>query len=597
MTDLPKVLKQIQANILLSSTAAGSGHPSSSLSAAQIMTAIFFTKMRMDLTNPTNTNNDKLIFSKGHASPLFYALYRACGVITQEEIMTYRKFDSRLEGHPSMRFPWVEAMTGSLGQGLGIAVGEAIGLKKLGSLAKVWCLVGDSELAEGSIYEALNSAAYYNLDNLITVVDMNRLGQRGETQLGHDVDSLKRRLETFGHEVFVVNNGNNLDDCLNILHLVAYSTDKRPKIIIARTLKGSGINLIQNREGWHGKALNKTQCIEALKEIGTADMKFNHPVLPAPKMEVAPLSNIIPSVQVTKGLSTREGYGQYLATLAESNSQIMVLDAEVSNSTFVDTIAKNNPDNFLEMFIAEQNMISVATGLSRLGFVPFCSTFAAFLSRCYDQIRMAQYSNVALNIAGSHCGVSLGADGPSQMALEDLAMFRSINDSWVFYPCDSISTARLTSLMVKRPKGINYLRLTRDYLSDIYDENAEFSVGGSNVLTAWQDIAILCNGVTVFEALKANKIMPMTVIDMYSVKPLDAGRIKEVSLKCKHIIVLEDHHKEGGLYEAVLSTGEVKIPIHSLSVNVIPRSGTREELLRMCKIDKDAILDLLSQIL
>ncbi|MGL4759079.1 MAG: transketolase [Patescibacteria group bacterium] len=595
MSDLTKVLKQIQANILLCSTAAGSGHPTSSLSAAHIMTAIFFTKMRFDIKNPKNIHNDRLIFSKGHASPLYYSLYRGCGVISQEELMTFRQFTSRLEGHPSTRFPFVEAMTGSLGQGIGIAVGEAIAIKKRGSAAKVYCLMGDSELSEGSCYEAFNSASYYNLDNLIAIIDMNRLGQRGPTQLGHDTTALKKRLESFGLDVFVVENGNNMDDCFNTLHLVTYASSKKPKVIIARTQKGYGINSIVNKDGWHGKALSKEECKLALKEFGEVDVKYTHPILGVTK-DTSEDMKINPSLKAIPGIATRKAYGEYLNSTIEKNPQIMVLDAEVSNSTFVDVVNKNYPNNFLEMFIAEQNMISVATGLSKLGFVPFCSTFAAFFSRAFDQIRMAQYSDSILNLAGSHCGVSIGADGPSQMALEDIAMMRSIHDSWVLYPCDSISAMRLTSLMSTRPKGINYIRLTRDYVSDIYDEKSDFYIGGSNVLSDWSEVAILCNGITVFEALKVNKIMPVTVIDMYSVKPIDIKRVEEVSKKCKIIIVVEDHHLEGGLYEAVLSTGKVNIPIHSLSVNQIPRSGTREELMKFCKIDKDSILDLISHV-
>jgi transketolase len=596
MTDLTKVLKQIQANILLSSTTAGSGHPTSSLSAAHIMTSVFFTKMRFDVNDPTNINNDRLIFSKGHASPLYFSLYRACGVISQDEIMTFRKFDSRLEGHPSVRFPFVEALTGSLGQGIGIAVGEAIALKKLGSQSKVWCLLGDSELAEGSCYESFSCASYYNLDNLVSIIDMNRLGQRGETQLGYDVATLKKRLEAFGQEVFVVENGNNLDDCLNVLHLVAYSTAKKPKVVIAKTTKGAGVKMLANKDGWHGKVLDKDQCKLALAEIGDADMKFVYPVLTV-KKDSYEEHKIVNVLQVKSGIATRQAYGDYLSSMIEKNKQIIALDAEVSNSTYSDIVSKKFPDNFLEMFIAEQNMISVATGLSKLGFIPFCSTFAAFLTRCYDQIRMAQYADCAMNIAGSHCGVSIGADGPSQMALEDIAMFRAINDSWVLYPADAIATARLMTCMVNRKKGINYIRLTRDNLGDLYDEKSEFIPGGSNVLTEWNEIAILCNGVTVHEALKVNKIMPVTVIDMYSVKPIDKKRIEEVQRKCKQIIVVEDHRAEGGLYEAVCGTGKISIPIHSLAVNNIPRSGTREELMSYCKIDKDSILELISQIM
>ena len=596
MIDLTKVLKQIQANILLSSTNAGSGHPSSSLSPAHIITAIFFTKMRFDLNNPDNIDNDRLIFSKGHATSLYYSLYKACGYITQDELMTYRKFGSRLEGHSSVRFPFTEVMTGSLGQGLGVSVGEAVALKKQGSLAKIYCLVGDGELAEGSIYEGFSSASYYNLDNLITIIDLNKLGQSGITQLAHDTTTLKKRLESFGQEVFVIENANNMDECLNCLHLVTYDSSKKPKVIIAKTLKGAGVSFLSNREGYHGKVLTKDQCREALKELGEVDMKFCHPINSIPTVKTIQKPKISSELEIVKGQSTRQAYANTLKQIVGQNPQVIVLDAEVSNSTYVDTIAKDYPNNFLEMFIAEQNMISVATGLSKVGFVPFCSAFGAFLSRAYDQIRMTQYADTIINIAGSHCGVSIGADGPSQMALEDIAIFRAITDSWVLYPCDSISTANLVGLMSRREKGLNYLRLTRDNLGDIYNENSQFLIGGSNVLTDWSSIAILACGVTIPEAIKASKIMPMTVVDMYSIKPIDTARIEEICRKCKLIITIEDHHKEGGLYDSVLATGKVNIPIYQLAVTNMPQSGTKEELLKHCKIDKDSILELLTQI-
>jgi transketolase len=630
-SNLGTILKQIQANILLCSTAAGSGHPTSSLSAAHIMTALFFTNFKFNKEDPSDLRNDRLIFSKGHASPLFFSLYRACGIIGQEELMTFRKFGSRLEGHPSTLFPFVECLTGSLGQGVGVAVGEAIALKKVKSKARVFCLVGDSELAEGSCYEAFNSASYYGLDNLVYIIDLNRLGQRGQTQIGYDINLLARRLETFGLEVFKLENGNNLNDCLNTLNILDYSLTEKPKVIIAKTNKGAGVSFLSGKEGWHGKALNKEECQKALKEIGEVDMKAVFDSLPVdwnsgkhevslPKVDLNQennekkyvLNQKIDVQPALSDLSTRQAYGAYLDTLigqkVDELSSILVLDGEMSNSTFTEIINRNHPENFLEMFIAEQNMISVATGLSKMGFIPFCSTFAAFLTRAFDQIRMAQYANTPINVIGSHCGVSIGQDGASQMAIEDIAMFRSIGGSVVLYPSDSYSTCKLIDQMIIRSKSVNktnYLRLTRDKIYDVYAgqttvdkkylDLATFEIGGSNQLTDWQETVIISAGITLFEALDVNKILPVTVIDMYSIKPIDLDRLKEINEKCKNVIVIEDHRREGGLYSAIQEAGILNIPVYSLAVENEPRSGTREDLMSYCKIDKDAILEIITR--
>jgi transketolase len=611
---LNQALKQVQANILLSTTQAGTGHVTSSLSAAHIMTALFFTNFKFNQNDPHDLRNDRLIFSKGHASPLYFSLYRACGLITQDELMTFRKFGSRIEGHPSSAFPFCECLTGSLGQGVSIAVGEAIALKKQGSNARVYCLLGDSELAEGSCYEAFNSAVYNNLDNLIYIVDFNRLGQRGVTQLEHNTELLSKRLASFGLEVFKLENGNNLNECLNTLHYLEFSTSAKPKVIIAKTRKGYGVSFLDDQEGFHGKALNKEDCNKALKELGSVDMKAIFQTLQLEREELSktnlPFKRQYPDdnkktfqsfvwQSSLANLSTRQAYGAYLDSLVHKNPSLMVLDAEMSNSTYTDIVSKNHPANFLEMFIAEQNMISVATGLAKLRYVPFCSTFAAFLSRAYDQIRMAQYADCCLNIAGSHCGISIGPDGPSQMALEDIAMFRSLHNSWIFYPCDSVSTCKIIDLMAQRSfkeAGINYLRLTRDKGQDVYTNEQIFKVGGSNLLTQWQDITVLTAGITVFEALEVNKILPITVIDMYSIKPLDLDRLEEVSSKCKQVIVLEDHHQEGGLYEAIMATKKLQIPVYSMSVDKLPKSGSKEDVMRYCKIDKDGLLEMITRI-
>lgn len=659
MNDLNNIVRQIQANILLCSTTAGTGHPTSSLSAVQIMSCLFFNVMRFDITDPRSVYNDKLIFSKGHASPLYFSLYRACGYITQEQLLTFRKFNSNLEGHPSVTFPFVEALTGSLGQGIGIAVGEAIAVKKLGINSNIYCLLGDSEMAEGSVWESINCAVYNKLNNLVMVVDFNRLGQRGETQLGHNIDSMAKRLESFGCEVFIVQNGNSIDECLNVVRKLNFAVSDKPKVILAKTEKGFGVSFLEDKEGWHGKALSKEECAKALKEIktkGETDIAKNYSSLGPRKVEerliedltikIKPKSlkneideqgiiNDILQEQIADnnkinindnfnevvfdnegiiGLSTRQAFGAQLDKLVSLNSRIISLDAEMSNSTYADIVKKNHKNNFLEMFIAEQNMISVATGLSKYGFIPFVSTFAAFLTRAFDQIRMAQYANCNLNIVGSHCGVSIGADGPSQMAIEDIAMFRTIHNSSILYPCDSYSTTQLVNLMALRNElvaggvsNINYLRTSRDNYGDIYGHNAvidnsesennmAFKIGGSNRLTNWADIAVIAAGVTLHEALKVNKILPITVIDLYSIKPVDIGMLKDVNSKCKQVIVVEDHRIFGGIYESVLSAGVLSIPVHSLSVDNIPKSGTREEVMRYCKIDKDAILELISKI-
>jgi transketolase len=612
--NLTQAVKQIQANILLCTTQAGTGHVTSSLSAVHIMTSLFFTSFKFNPQDPYDLRNDRLIFSKGHASPLYYSLYRACGLIAQDELMTFRKFGSRIEGHPSSAFPFCECLTGSLGQGVGVAVGEAIALKKQGSDARVYCLLGDSELAEGSCYEAFNSAVYNKLDNLVYIVDFNRLGQRGATQLEHNTELLAKRLSSFGLEVFKLENGNNLNECLNTLHYLEFSTSSKPKVIIAKTQKGYGVDFLADKEGFHGKALSKEDCNRALKEIGSVDMKAVYPTLLLESQELSrenlPFKRQYPEdtkkqVQTyvwqtpLSNLSTRQAYGAYLDSLLHKNPAIMVLDAEMSNSTYTDIVSKNHPENFLEMFIAEQNMISVATGLAKLRFVPFCSTFAAFLSRAYDQIRMSQYADCCLNIAGSHCGISIGPDGPSQMALEDIAMFRSIHNSWVFYPCDSLSTCRLIDLMAQRSvkeSGVNYLRLTRDKGVDVYSGDKQFKVGGSHLLTQWQEIAVLTAGITIFEALEVNKILPITVIDMYSIKPLDLEMLEQVNSKCSKVIVLEDHHLEGGLFEAIMATGKLEIPTFSMAVDRLPKSGSKEEVMKHCKIDKDGLLEMITRI-
>jgi transketolase len=621
-----ELAKLIRYYILICSTTAGTGHPTSSLSAVEIMTNLMFGGFfKTDLDDPKNIQNDRLIFSKGHASPLFYGLYAACGVLSEKELLTFRQFDSVLEGHPTPRFKFTEATTGSLGQGLGIAVGMALAAKTNKLDYKTFVLLGDSELAEGSVWEAINSASYYKLNNLVAIVDMNRLGQRGQTQLGHDTNSLRAKTEAFGLETFVVD-GHNLEEINQTFQKIQNSNSEKPKMIIAKTFKGAGISFLENKDNWHGKALNQEECKLAIAELGKINKSLKGEVAKLDR-KVNNLKEILEQkekLEITEikfknyskdqQISTRKAYGDALVSLGECNSEVVVLDAEMNNSTFSNEFANKFPEKYFEMFIAEQNMVSVASGLSIRGFVPFVSTFAAFLTRSFDQIRMAQYSNINLNIMGSHCGVSIGPDGPSQMGLEDVAMFRTIHNSVVLYPSDGVSCQKLVLEMLKN-NGINYLRGTRADLPIIYEQNEEFKIGGSKTLKSSEkdEITILAAGITLFEALKAhkellNKNIKIRIIDLYSIKPLDLQTIVEACKQTKAIITVEDHYAEGGIFGAVcqnISPNLAEITkfnpnfkgIYSLAVNKISRSGTPNELLEFMEIDAKAIVNKVLNIL
>jgi transketolase len=597
-----ELTKQIRYNILKSTTEAGTGHPTSSLSAVELVSQMFFGGFfQAELDNPKNINNDRLVFSKGHASPLLYSLYYSLGHVSEEELMSLRKFGSKLEGHPTMKWQYTEASTGSLGQGLGVACGIAIAIQKefadQENYPNVWCLLGDSEMAEGSVWEAMNSAVYYKLNNLIAIVDMNRLGQRGETQLGHDSDTMKKRAEAFGWEVWTCD-GHNLDEINTVYEAMFDSETDKPKMLIAKTIKGKGISFLEDKVQWHGKALSKEECEKALLELGETNLKLrctiDHPMT---NHKITPKDMEFDDIDYSKEVSiaTRKAYGNALNNLGV-NSNVVALDAEMSNSTFSEIFAKHYPGQYYEMFIAEQNMISVATGMSRMDLIPFVSTFAAFLSRAVDQIRMAQYSQSNLKIMGSHCGVSIGADGSSQMALEDIAIFRSILDSVVLYPCDAISTDRLVQ-QIALHKGISYLRCTRAETPVIYNNDEEFVIGGAKIVkkSDKDEISILSAGITLHESLKAyNELAKenifVKVIDMYSVKPINKEAITEACEKTQALIVVEDHYVEGGLYEAVCSSGVVSKPVYSLAVTKMSCSGTPEELLEYMEIDAKAIV-------
>ncbi|MEX0597353.1 MAG: transketolase, partial [Candidatus Paceibacterota bacterium] len=483
ISQLEEISKLTRYWILYSTTQAGSGHPSSSLSAVELGVGLFFGgEFHYDTENSKDINNDRFILSKGHASPLLYSLWLLAGVVTPEEIQGFRQFDSVLEGHPSRRFVFTDAATGSLGQGLGIGIGYAINAKKFEQIQSyTYVMLGDSELAEGSVWESIASAAYYELNNLIAIVDVNRLGQRGETMEGYNVDIYQQKFEAFGWNVISID-GHNLGQVINAFNKAKNSN--QPTVILAKTIKGKGISLIENKDNWHGKTLTQEQFDVYTKELGELDLDLRAeieapiPIIPfnyiPPKLE----HSIYPKYNINELISPRKAFGEALKILTSNYNDIIVLDAEVSNSTYANHIDKTR---FLEMFIAEQNMISVATGLSLAGKKPFVSSFAGFLTRAYDQIRMAQYNDPNMVITGTHPGVSIGADGPSQMALNDIAFIRGVFGSVILYPSDSVSTLKLTE-QAYLYEGLSYLRLTRAELPTLYPNNESFVIGGSKTI-------------------------------------------------------------------------------------------------------------------
>ncbi len=612
LTDLAKLLRH---HILQSSTTAGSGHPSSSLSAVELMGTLFFGgTFHYDFDNPSYIFNDRLIFSKGHASPLFYSLYTVAGKLSYDELLTFRKIDSNLEGHPTPRFKYTEASTGSLGQGLSIGVGMALGIrlhekqlsKKLSRKPRVFVLIGDSEIAEGQVWEGLEIASQYKLGHLIGILDVNRLGQRGETMLGWDLDTYKQRIESFGWNTVIVD-GHNLTEVQQAYSQALKNIDtEKPTMIIAKTIKGKGVSSIENKDGWHGKTLTSDMLSTALNELGPIDITVQGSVT-APERIDANVTSTAGSekyVLYDKAVATREAYGDALVAMGASDTSIVVLDAEVSNSTYAETFKKAYPDRFFEMYIAEQNMVSVGVGLSKIGFKPFISSFAAFLTRAFDQIRMAQYSEARLHIAGSHAGVSIGQDGSSQMGLEDIAMMRSLLQSVVLYPSDGPSTVALSKLM-QSCQYVSYLRLTREKTQSLYTSEDTFVIGGSKVLkqSMGDKVTLIAAGITLHESLKAYEELqktgiPATVIDAYSIKPIDKDTIVKHAEKTGHIIVVEDHYPYGGLGSAVMEAlAGTSVSITHLCVKSIPHSGTPEELLEKEQINSATIVKTVRQLL
>ena len=598
----------IRHYILESTTEAGSGHPTSSLSAVELMAVLFFRGFfRFDLDDPEYINNDRLVFSKGHASPLLYSLWAAAGAVSREELMGLRKFDSSLEGHPTPRFKYTEAATGSLGQGLSIGLGMALAAKKLDKLPyNIFVLLGDSEMAEGSQWEAIQLASYYELDNLIGIIDVNRLGQRGETMYGSDISAYLKRISAFGWKTIPVHDGHDLEE-IEAAYQEALNIKNRPSMIIAATKKGKGVSFMEDKDGWHGKALDRKQYEQAVSQLGPVEDDLAGILLKPGK--VKPVSSSPGSLGQTtvyspgEMVSTRRAYGDSLSRLAGSNPDIVVLDAEVSNSTYSDAVKSSHEDRFFEMYVAEQNMAGAALGMALRGKIPFISTFAAFFSRAFDQIRMSQYSDTNIKFCGSHAGVSIGPDGSSQMGLEDIAMFRTLLDCIVFYPSDAVSTEAAVREAAAY-KGNAYIRTTRMDAPVLYDNMDGFRIGASRLVKRSKKdrIAIIAGGVTLYESLEAyeelkDEGISAAIIDIFCIKPIDSALIKEISRDCDAILTVEDHYAAGGIGEAVSSIEGLDCPVYKMAVEKMPRSGKPGELLEYEEISKKDIIRKVKKIL
>jgi transketolase len=599
--------QQLRVDSVRSSTSAGSGHPTSSMSAADLMAVLVSRHLRYDWDNPGNPANDHLIFSKGHASPLVYSIFKAVGVVSDEELMTgYRRFGSRLEGHPTPEgLPWVDVATGSLGQGLPDGVGVALAGKYLDELPyRVWVLCGDSEMAEGSMWEAFDKASHYKLANLVAIVDVNRLGQRGPTELGWDLEAYRRRTEAFGARVFEVD-GHDVAAIDEAMALAGDLSGDQPSVILARTLKGKGFSEVEDAENWHGKPFPPDMAERAVVELGGERHLTVRGPLPgeaAPRRRGDSEAEIkLPSYERGHKVATRKAYGEALAAIG-ARPDIVAMDGEVSNSTYANLFAQAHPGRYFEMYIAEQQMVAAAVGAGVRGYRPFASTFAAFLTRAYDFIRMAAVSRASICLSGSHAGVEIGADGPSQMALEDLAMMRAVHGSTVLYPSDATSAAALVKVMADLD-GVSYIRTTRGGYPVLYENGESFPVGGSKVLRSADDdqVTLIGAGVTLHACLAAadqlgEEGISARVIDLYSVKPTDVATLSAAAAATGgRLVVAEDHHPEGGLGSAVVDAlteaGRTELAMARLAVRVMPGSGTTDELLGEAGIDAAHIAD------
>ena len=585
--------QQLRVDSVRASAAAGSGHPTSAMSAADLAAVLIAKHLRYRFDRPAHHTNDRLVFSKGHASPLLYSIFKAAGAITDEELLNFRKSGSRMQGHPTPEIPWVDVATGSLGQGLPIAVGIALAGKRLDQLPyRVWVLCGDSEMAEGSMWEAFEHAGFSELDNLTAIVDVNRLGQRGETMMGWNTESYARRARAFGWHAIEID-GHDVEQ-IDRAYTEAAATKGKPTVIVARTLKGRGVSSVEDKDGFHGKALDEAAA--AVEELGGI-RRIAVDVRP-PRRGRAPKTVsetfVPPTYPVGESIATRRAYGDALTALGAARSNVVALDAEVSNSTYADAFAETYPDRYFEMYIAEQLMVAAAVGMQVRGYAPFASTFAAFLTRAYDFIRMAAVSRADVKLAGSHAGVSIGHDGPSQMGLEDIAAFRAVYGSTVLYPSDPNQASKLVGEMADR-EGIVYMRTTRENTPVIYGADEQFSIGGSRLVRASDndDVTIVAAGITLHEArIAADKLqaegISARVIDLYSVKPIDSKMLMSAAAATGAIVTVEDHWREGGIGDAVLdvfSNQTVRPRVVKLAVKSMPGSGTPTEMLAAAGID------------
>ncbi|HTX81986.1 MAG TPA: transketolase [Streptosporangiaceae bacterium] len=602
--ELRELGQQLRVDSIRSSTSAGSGHPTSSMSAADLLAVLIGRHLRYDWNDPHEPANDHLIFSKGHASPLLYSVFKAVGVVSDNELMTeYRRFGSRLEGHPTPVLPWVDVATGSLGQGLPYGVGIALAGRYVDKLPyRVWVLCGDSEMAEGSIWEALDKASYYHLSNLIVMVDVNRLGQRGPTELSWELDSYARRAEAFGARVLEID-GHDVADIDKAFAHAAEPDSDRPTVILAKTEKGRGFSEVQDRENWHGKPLPADMAQRAIIELGGERNLQVSGLRPQPsgrpqRPEPGTGQVTMPTYERGAKVATRKAYGDALKALG-IRQDVVAMDGEVSNSTFADEFAQAYPERYFEMFIAEQQLVAAAIGFGARGYRPFASTFAAFLTRAYDFIRMGAISQANICLVGSHAGVEIGADGPSQMGLEDLSMIRAVHGSTVLYPCDATSTAALVAQMADQP-GISYMRTTRGAYPVLYADGEAFPIGGCKVhsSTPADQVTLIGAGVTLHECLAAAEALQRDgiaarVIDLYSVKPVDTATLIVAARETGRLVLVEDHHPEGGIGEAVLEAlagqGVSGVAIAHLAVTIMPGSGTPQELLDEAGISADHI--------
>ncbi len=607
VTALQQIATRLRHHVLTMTSNAGSGHPSTCLSSAELMSCLFFDEMRYNIQDPDNPGNDEFIMSKGHASPILWAVLAEARIIPFEKLSTYRKFGSELEGHPTPRMPWIKYATGSLGQGLSAGLGMALGIrikheekkneeknqdkkrpksKNQDAVPKVYVMMGDGECAEGSVWEAAELASKLKVNNLVAILDANRLGQSGESLHGHHVKVWKRKFSAFGWKAFVIN-GHDIGQILKSFRKAKKING--PAIIIAKTIKGKGVPFIEDHEGWHGRILNDKQLRTALEYLGPLPEIDARNYLRKPRIikekKYKKILGLKPRYRIGEIVATRKAFGNAMAKLG-IDKRIIGIDGDTKNSNFLLEFFEKYPERSIECYIAEQNMIGISQGLSAKGLIPVASTFSAFLTRAHDQIRMAGVAKANIKIVGSHAGVSIGEDGPSQMGLEDLSMMRSVPESTVLYPCDAVSAEALTQIMIQN-NGINYLRTSRPKTPVIYKNNENFRIGGSKTLLKEGNTVVITAGITVHEALKAKELTKkkFILIDAYSIKPLDKSLLK--ACKGKKVIVVEDHYPEGGLGEAVRSLG-IKVDEH-LCIKKVSMSGSKEKLLRWHGIDAKSI--------